>query len=853
VYRVPPYHYLHVLDQTSNVTRLEVGPITFVRKDNEQVLLGPEKMVTVPPRFYCIVKNPVVRNAEGEVLLDGMGQVRLEHAEEEVRLQQEPFALYPGEEMQLGVTLLKVVPALSALRLCVTRDYEDTAAGRGTQRRAGDEMLFEGPGTYVPRKEVEVVGEVKAYLIKPNTALKLRATRDTVDRNGTARVAGEEWMQRKNGAYLPGVYEEIVSNFSASFLTDKRAVHVSATQTFTDRSGTQRKSGEEYLVTSKEMESFIPDVYETVVGNVDITTLTNRQYAIVLNPVGSDGKPRLGSKKLIKGEVSFFLQPGESLEGGIKNVFVLGDQEGIVLKAIEGFSDTSVVPTVERQPGDLWMLKGPMEYIPSVHVEVVTKRRAIPLHENEGIYVRNRKTGEVRAVTGQTYMLGEDEELWEKQLPAIVRTLISADRDTAADRGDWVNPNKEKKKKRDEEDEVFDASRVVTFQVPHNAAVQIYDYRSKKTRVVFGPDLVMLGPDELFTQLSISAGKPKKGNMIRAIALLLGPDFASDFIVVETSDHARLQLELSYNWHFDISKAADNQAEAAKLFCVADFVGDLCKAMASRIRGAVSSVTFDDFHRNSAGIIQVAVFGVGSENGQSKDQLTFAANNLVVTSVDIRAVEPVDQRTRDSLQKSVTQAIEITTQSQEAAARREAERVEQEARGRLERQRIVDEAEAERARSDLLNLQAESSAIESTGQAKAEAKARAESARIEAEAGVQAARLKAEAMKIETDSELERMQGAREAEIRFTTESNKLEIDKAEKMAKIETEKFHQMVTALGTETIRAMAAGPQEQQVKMLQSLGLKSTLITDGRTPINLLNTANGLMGGVMAPDTQ
>merc|ERR1712013_724586 len=38
--------------------------------------------------------------------------------------------------------------------------------------------------------------------------------------------------------------------------------------------------------------------------------------------------------------------------------------------------------------------------------------------------------------------------------------------------------------------------------------------------------------------------------------------------------------------------------------------------------------------------------------------------------------------------------------------------------------------------------------------------------------------------------------------------------------------------------------AGPQEQQVKMLQSLGLKSTLITDGRTPINLLNTANGLV---------
>ena len=46
-----------------------------------------------------------------------------------------------------------------------------------------------------------------------------------------------------------------------------------------------------------------------------------------------------------------------------------------------------------------------------------------------------------------------------------------------------------------------------------------------------------------------------------------------------------------------------------QVFAVADFVGDLCKAMASKIRGVVSSVTFDDFHKNSASIIQKAVFG----------------------------------------------------------------------------------------------------------------------------------------------------------------------------------------------------------------------------------------------------
>ena len=52
-----------------------------------------------------------------------------------------------------------------------------------------------------------------------------------------------------------------------------------------------------------------------------------------------------------------------------------------------------------------------------------------------------------------------------------------------------------------------------------------------------------------------------------------------------------------------------------------------------------------------------------------REKFVFPANNLTITSVDIQSVEPVDQRTRDALQKSVQLAIEITTASQEASAR----------------------------------------------------------------------------------------------------------------------------------------------------------------------------------------
>ncbi len=74
------------------------------------------------------------------------------------------------------------------------------------------------------------------------------------------------------------------------------------------------------------------------------------------------------------------------------------------------------------------------------------------------------------------------------------------------------------------------------------------------------------------------------------------------------------------------------------------------------------------------------MFGL-DENRKVRDRFCFTQNSLVITSIDIQSVEPVDQRTRDSLQKSVQLAIEITTNSQEAAARHEAERLEQEAKG----------------------------------------------------------------------------------------------------------------------------------------------------------------------------
>ena len=853
IIRLKPQQFIHVLDNNTGVTRLEVGPQTITLRDHERLILKPSPMIVVPPRYYCIVSNPVLRDETGKPIADRYGQIQLRYGDREIRLEQPPFPLYPGEIVEQKVTLLQVVETNYALRLKAIRDLTETVTINGEtqtiQRVAGDEWLFEGPGTYIPRVEVEVIKSVSAMVIKPNQALRLMARQNCVDRLGNRRRAGEEWLVREEGAYLPGVDEELIGIFDAYVLTERKALHLRAKRTFIDIFGRNRKAGDEWLVTLEEAEIHIPDVYEEVVGEVEITTLSDRQWCIVVDPIDAQGKPQLGMREIRQGRTSFFLHPGESLEDGIQKVYVLGEQEALLLRAKEAFSEGSGDNIIHHQPGDLWMIPGPRDYIPLVEVEVVEKRQAIPLDKNEGIYVRNIQTGELKLVSGpQAYMLSPYEELWEKDLPPIVEELLAIKNDPISERGEYRNKKKEKE---DNDLGLFqrDKTRAVVFHVPQNAAVQIHDYKERTARTVFGPELVMLGPDEAFTVLSLSGSVPKRPHVIKSLALLLGPDFMTDLFTVETSDHARLQLRLSYNWYFDVDK--NNQEVAAKLFQAPDFVDTACKAIASRVRGAVAGVPFDEFHRNSARIIRQAVFGIDDEN-HIRDELRFRTNNLVIFNVDIQSVEPVDEETLKSLQKSVQIAIQITTDAQEAAARHDAARIEQEAEARLERQQIIDKAAAEVERKNLLALEAENAAIESTGQAIAEARAKAEAAQIEGQLTVSLATQDAQAAQIRSEVELAQLKARQEAEFTHQQALVNLEIEKAQRMAEINSTEFAQKVQAIGADTLRAMAQAGPEMQARLLAGLGIQTMLITDGKNPINLFGTASGLISPTNSEST-
>lgn len=133
-----------------------------------------------------------------------------------------------------------------------------------------------GPLTYIPRVEVEVVKVVKAIVVKPNTALRLRATRAFTDRKRNPRLAGEEWLIRDTGSYLPDTFEEVVEVVQGYVLNDKNCLHIRATKEFTDVYKIKRRAGTEWLVRNTMAQVHIKDVYEEIVGLEKAITLSSR-------------------------------------------------------------------------------------------------------------------------------------------------------------------------------------------------------------------------------------------------------------------------------------------------------------------------------------------------------------------------------------------------------------------------------------------------------------------------------------------------------------------------------------------------------------------------------------------------
>ena len=199
-----------------------------------------------------------------------------------------------------------------------------------------------------------------------------------------------------------------------------QALRLRALQDTTDSEGTERTAGDEWVVTQKGAYVLRPGVEVVEMLDLERITLTNRQYCVVSVPAVG-GKPQ---RKVVKGPQSFFLQPRETLQDGIRDIRFLDTNEAVDFVAREAFTDDTVTPAVDRSLGDRWTVRGPAAVTPPAEAEVLREHSVIPLGPNEGVYVENIRTGEVRAEMGKPYLLTAEERLWKKKLAFDAETLL---------------------------------------------------------------------------------------------------------------------------------------------------------------------------------------------------------------------------------------------------------------------------------------------------------------------------------------------------------------------------------------------------------------------------------------------
>jgi len=325
----------------------------------------------------------------------------------------------------------------------------------------------------------------------------------------------------------------------------------------------------------------------------------------------------------------------------------------------------------------------------------------------------------VRAVIGENVTLSADEEYWRKELSPEVADLV--------------------KRRHDKEDYY-----VVTYPVGESEAVCIYDFKYDTQRVVFGPELVMLQPNEEFKVMDLSGAIPKVGFKEKSISLLLGQNNFDDEIIVETQDHAALKLVLSYSGQFIIDESV--KANPEKLFSVTYYVSICCKSVASRIRGTVSQKTYNEFHLKNTEIVKGAIFGKG------KSELLFEDNNFVITQCDVKKIEPADPAIRKKLEMNTSISLDMKQKAQKLKFNLDAKLTEEQSKGELNVKTLQDNTAAEEKKVKFNEELIKSEIIKQSGIEMAKANAKAKGDKIKAQSEKDQCDSNAKSLKIQTDS-----------------------------------------------------------------------------------------------------
>ncbi|MCW5800871.1 MAG: hypothetical protein KIT31_00550 [Deltaproteobacteria bacterium] len=457
-------------------------------------------------------------------------------------------------------------------------------------------------------------------------------------------------------------------------------------------------------------------------------TLERLEYAIL---VDENGKKRyeVGPQVVFPLPTERFVEARD--DGGRPSkkfrAVELNEIQGLHIKVIADYVEHGVA----HKAGDELFLTGkdtaiyfPREEHSAIKYDGKAKHFATAIPAGEARYVMNRLTGAIRTVRGPAMLLPDprsevivrrvltDREcaLWypgNQEALAYnqgIRQLLHAaptTRQGVISEGDFERGGKRVQGKGGAQGIAMEASRVSGDQAlvadefsrastytqprmvtldnkfqgvpsisPWTGHAVLVTSKTGRRRVEMGPSTVLLDYDESLEVLTLSRGVPKvTDKLLETPYLRVENNQVSDVIAVETADHVRVQLHLSYR--------VDFEGDPLRWFAVENYVKLLCDHARSVLKGQIRKLSIESFYATSTDQIRTFVLGTAADG--RRPGMLFPANGMRVVDVDVLKVVLEDDKIRallDHAQHDAVRAnIDVSNLQRELAVTRQKETI----------------------------------------------------------------------------------------------------------------------------------------------------------------------------------
>lgn len=485
-------------------------------------------------------------------------------------------------------------------------------------------------------------------------------------------------------------------------------------------------TGQLMIIKGTEVSFYIPPtgievVPEDNTGNYvrEAVTLEQLEYCILLD--------ESGDKEFVRGPRVVFPTPTQRFFAGNKNsrkfrAIELEEHWGIYVKVIKDYCDAGK----DYKEGDELFITGREQriYFPRPEHSIIKYgdqeiHYAVAIPEGEARYVLNRETGEVKMVKGPKMFLPDprkevvvrrvlspnlvkllypgNESALRHNMDLMSRGAGSGDLTRAVetlgvhgDESSMVSRGRMSAKRSvrfDEEpqdmvaaeefarrtqhtpprtiqlDTKFDG--VVAVNVWTGYAIKLVD-RTGKSRIVTGPQTVLLEYSEEPEMFELSTGTPKTDDRLhKDVFLRVLNNKVSDEIVAETKDFVRVRIPLSYRVHFE--------GDQNRWFDVENYIKFLTDHLRSLVANSVRQHGIEELHANYIDLLRDDILGktvVATEDGVGGGRRgrSFKENGMRIYDVEFRQLEIGDDDIADMLEKSQHETVQQTLKL--ASARR---------------------------------------------------------------------------------------------------------------------------------------------------------------------------------------